>query len=482
MNTIAERSAPDAGLQTGNAAAPNPAMPGALNVLGQRLKEARNRLGYSQERVAKPEFTKSYVSAVERGKARPSLKALELMAARLGIPTSELLALPLPAEGGLDPRAQAEAIALQLDLARRAIDTGRARQAMEQLDALESTYGEGLPDAGPEARFRLHYTRGLAHTRLEEPSAAHKALALALPAAEAIGDGGESVERVYNLIGGAYAQQSLPRQALELHARGLAAIQAGTIRDLNLKLSVYSNLANDQLALGEVDSAIATYQDALALAEGVNNLESQAGIYWELSQTHREMGNLEAAKRYAVQALGIQEAAQNMTNTAQINISLAEILAERGDYAEADQILDRASNLLLGSGNRAALSSLHQRAADIELRRGQLEAAARRAEQALQLSEAAYQAAAGDASQATTLRAHLRAQQIAGRVAEAQGDTKRSDKLFQGAVTTAQKSEAWDTASELAQTYAEILAGRGQHAEASNYYREALKRHPSSRR
>src|SRR5205085_2127723 len=122
--------------------------------------EARQRQGLSQDKIAKPEFTKSYVSAVERGKARPSLKALELMAARLGIPTSELLALPLPAEGGVDPRAQAEAIALQLDQVRRAIDTGHARQALDQLDELETSYGEGLPDASPEARFRLHYGRG----------------------------------------------------------------------------------------------------------------------------------------------------------------------------------------------------------------------------------------------------------------------------------------------------------------------------------
>src|SRR3954469_9751580 len=69
-----------------------------LDTLGQRLRAARHERGMSQEQLAQPEFTKSYVSAVERGKARPSLKALDLMSRRLGMPMTELLAAPGPTE------------------------------------------------------------------------------------------------------------------------------------------------------------------------------------------------------------------------------------------------------------------------------------------------------------------------------------------------------------------------------------------------
>src|SRR3954468_15573594 len=72
--------------------------PSALAVLGQRIRAARHERGMSQEQLAAPEFTKSYVSAVERGKTRPSLKALDLMSRRLGIPMSELLAAAPPTE------------------------------------------------------------------------------------------------------------------------------------------------------------------------------------------------------------------------------------------------------------------------------------------------------------------------------------------------------------------------------------------------
>src|SRR5690348_1550002 len=63
--------------------------------LGARLRAARKARGLTQEALAAPEFTKSYVSAVEREKARPSLRALEFMAGRLSIPLRDLVQAPL---------------------------------------------------------------------------------------------------------------------------------------------------------------------------------------------------------------------------------------------------------------------------------------------------------------------------------------------------------------------------------------------------
>ena len=41
-----------------------------VNTLGTQLRQARRRLGMTQAELAQPEFTKSYVSAVERGRVR----------------------------------------------------------------------------------------------------------------------------------------------------------------------------------------------------------------------------------------------------------------------------------------------------------------------------------------------------------------------------------------------------------------------------
>src|SRR5215212_5282682 len=98
----------------------------ALSVLGARLRAARHERGMSQENLAQPEFTKSYVSAVERGKARPSLKALELMSRRLGIPMSELLAIAQSTAPETDVAALEEEFTYQLDHVKMLLHTGQA--------------------------------------------------------------------------------------------------------------------------------------------------------------------------------------------------------------------------------------------------------------------------------------------------------------------------------------------------------------------
>ncbi len=44
--------------------------------VGTNIREVRTKLGMTQAQLAAPEFSISYISAIERGKIRPSLKAL----------------------------------------------------------------------------------------------------------------------------------------------------------------------------------------------------------------------------------------------------------------------------------------------------------------------------------------------------------------------------------------------------------------------
>src|SRR5260370_18832821 len=51
--------------------------------VGTNIREVRTKLGLTQAQLASPEFSISYISAIERGKIRPSLKALSILAKRL---------------------------------------------------------------------------------------------------------------------------------------------------------------------------------------------------------------------------------------------------------------------------------------------------------------------------------------------------------------------------------------------------------------
>jgi transcriptional regulator with XRE-family HTH domain len=62
-----------------------------VSSLGQRIREKRLSLGLSQAELGAPRYQAGYLSDVEHGRVTPSLKALEHIAGRLGLPMGELL-------------------------------------------------------------------------------------------------------------------------------------------------------------------------------------------------------------------------------------------------------------------------------------------------------------------------------------------------------------------------------------------------------
>src|ERR1700757_3947763 len=72
--------------------------------VGTNIREVRTKLGLTQAQLASPEFSISYISAIERGKIRPSLKALSILAKRLDVPLTFLL------EGSPSGAAEARAV------------------------------------------------------------------------------------------------------------------------------------------------------------------------------------------------------------------------------------------------------------------------------------------------------------------------------------------------------------------------------------
>ena len=64
----------------------------ALQLLGERIREARGRLGISQEELAfRAEIDRTYVSQIERGIGNPSLLVMLRLSSVLQAPLSRLL-------------------------------------------------------------------------------------------------------------------------------------------------------------------------------------------------------------------------------------------------------------------------------------------------------------------------------------------------------------------------------------------------------
>ena len=58
--------------------------------IGSRIKELRNSLGLSQEKLAlKADIDRTYLAGVEQGKRNPSIKSLEKIVEALGVSFGE---------------------------------------------------------------------------------------------------------------------------------------------------------------------------------------------------------------------------------------------------------------------------------------------------------------------------------------------------------------------------------------------------------
>src|SRR5690349_20511853 len=106
--------------------------------VGANLRAARVAKKLTQSQLASPDFSVSYVSAIERGQIHPSLRALEILARRLGLSSTDLL--PGRAQDGIKAFSSAssqvrseEEVELELVEAQIAIHQGAVQQAIAQL-------------------------------------------------------------------------------------------------------------------------------------------------------------------------------------------------------------------------------------------------------------------------------------------------------------------------------------------------------------
>ena len=59
--------------------------------VGARIRSLRTAKGMTQAQVAEPNYTKAYISMLESGRTRASMKALEHIAGVLGVKPADLL-------------------------------------------------------------------------------------------------------------------------------------------------------------------------------------------------------------------------------------------------------------------------------------------------------------------------------------------------------------------------------------------------------
>lgn len=413
-------------------------------VLGLRVRALRVARGMTQADLAGDDFTKGFISLLETGRTRMSLRAAEIFAHRLGVTASDLVR-------SSEPRTSA-ALELALTRAEGELGAGRAEAALE---LVERAVPRGVEQSG-----RILRLRGRALAKMGRRREGLKLLDEALRSFRAKQDTEGAARTLFDLAT-VHAQLEENAEALNLALQCEHAINSGQIVDRTLELRVMEFVAAVSVSLGDFNAADLRTERAMALAQDVSDARTVASLYENLTVTRQRQGDLEGALLYARKALEARERLQDQHAIGSAWNSIGWVYVKRRQLGRAKEALDRASEIAAATDDGRLMGYVLQSQAELELARSNPEAAVRLADESIAHPEASP-----------------RCKAISRLVrAEALAQSKASDVIVSAAFRAALQALEPHGRRLLARAYQahfEAMSGRGRLKDASTSARRAL--------
>ena len=327
------------------------------SALGARIKSARLARGLTQAELAGDGISTAYVSRIESGARRPTLKVLVEFARRLDKPVDQLLR-------GVSGTEYDE-IRLGLDYAELALENGEPEEAERQArDAL--TRAE-LATLEP-FRSRGHYLLGRAYEALGRLDEAIRELEHAV-------DSGSSLPVVHAGIALSRCHRDAGdlSLAIEVGERIGATLPALGLDHTDEAVELAVTIAGAYFLRGDVNQAARLCSDVVRRTEGCASPAARSAAYWNASVALSERGQIHDAVSLATRALALRGEGHDSRNLARLRLSLGRLELRLGPAALPDALahLTRARDELRGSSASAVdLAQSGVALADAQLRSG----------------------------------------------------------------------------------------------------------------
>jgi tetratricopeptide (TPR) repeat protein len=392
--------------------------------LGRRLREAREKAGVSQRKLAFAGCTNAYISRLESGHRIPSLQLIHEFARRLNV----------------SPQWLATGVA-EVDDRVAALDAEVALR-LGELDQAQELYRKRLDD-DPSDSVAL---AGLGEIAFRQGRMV-RAVALL---EQSLGDGeARLLERSSSVetLARAYVQSGALDAAIALLERALDQAEAANAIVETLRFRVL--LANGLIDAGELHAAERMLADSIKVAEELRDPLATARVFWSQSRLHVVHKDPVLGARYARRALDILERTENRAYVALAYQVLAYAEIEAGKAEAALAHLEHGRELLGDdlSAHVEAKFALEETRALLAL--GRVKDAAASAGAALEKIEALD---AGDRG-----RGYL----LLGEVFQSSGDTSRALDLLELAVDTLER-DGKPYLAEAARRLADLLEQEGR--------------------
>jgi tetratricopeptide (TPR) repeat protein len=282
--------------------------------VGLRLKEARERAGLSQRRLAYEGCSPAYISRVEAGMRTPSPQVLAELAARLGVSDSWLAT---GKENRVATLLRDAEIALRLD------DSDEARRL----------YSAALDEAD-DPRSRSSALEGLAGIALRSGNP-RRAISLAEEALATTDDRPEERPSLAECLARAHAAIGEIAPAIAVLERCVERFANDPVQFVRFSVLLGAALTDN----GDFAQAERVIGGALARGREIADPYTRARLFWSESRLLQEQGRHQAAEGYARKTLDTLRATEDEYAIAHVLQMLAHINIDLGRPGEALELL-----------------------------------------------------------------------------------------------------------------------------------------------
>ncbi len=300
--------------------------------MAARLRRLRLEQGLSQRDLSSPGITYAYISRIEAGARTPSVKALRMLAQKLGV-TPEFLETgsELDASALRELRLAEQELRLRLDgEADLAVVTAVLREAEAHADQATATRAQIV--LGLAAAAKGEHARTIEHLAAVVGSE--------LVTAPARPD-------VYSTLGRAYAAAGFPRDAVGLFERALEDVSRTEPENVSARIRYSTYLSYALTDLGELQRARAVVGELAAGADDPADPYTRVRLLWSLGRLALEQGKPLAALDSFRHAVALLEVTEDTMHLARAHVACADAaLAAGDDFAGASHHLERAEELL----------------------------------------------------------------------------------------------------------------------------------------
>ncbi len=417
-----------------------PTMPATL---GERVRVARREKEMSQAELAGSELTKGFISQLENGLVRPSIRSLQVIANRLGKSLDYFL--------GDEP----------LSLQKRAEFFQLAAQAaFEQREWKElATIAEDALRLELNVKQRAQFVRWQAQSRIGQgdTEGAFAAAEEVLRTIEEEADA-QTVAWVMLVQAQGYANLGQTAAAAQVLERALAIVDRHEVLDVSLRTRLLISLGTAYRRLNRTTRAVQLYESALALANRAADLHAVGRAFMGVAVTMYDSGELDGAIANYRRALELFRRIADQEFELTALHSLAAVRQQQGQVDQAEEYARQCRERAMAVGNERMAAIAEVELARVALVRGT-------AQEALRLARAAERVMA----QVGERKQRAFALRVAAAAAHAIGDYALSDQSYVEAIEISRGIQEFPDASQAAAEYAQKLRERGEYESAFQY-------------